>query len=127
MKKLTILTLFTIGVFSCTGQQHDVVAVADFDKKIKENTDVVIIDVRTTEEMNNGFISGAIQMDFHDPMFNESLQKLDKSKTYMIYCRSGGRSGRTGSLMKELGFQNVYDLDGGINAWNADSMPLDKP
>lgn len=72
-----------------------------------------ILDVRTEEEFLNGKIEGAINLDFYAPDFLEELGKLDKNKIYLIYCRSGSRSKAVLSLMKQLGFVCVYELDNG--------------
>lgn len=84
----------------------------------KDNQEYIILDVRTPEEYNTDKIEDSININFYDPNFKEQLNQLDKNKKYLIYCRSGSRSSKTLSLMKELKFVTVYDLDGGIIAWN---------
>ena len=86
--------------------------------------DFVVLDVRTPQEFQSGHIKGAINLDFYAPDFPQQLDKLDKTKTYVVYCRSGNRSGKTVQLMKRLGFQRVYDVQGGIKAWTARGLPL---
>ena len=83
----------------------------------KNNDNYVILDVRTPQEVGQGKIDGAININFYDPDFKEQLNKLDKNKKYLIYCRSGARSSRALALTKELGFKEAYDLKGGILAW----------
>ncbi|MTB52496.1 rhodanese-like domain-containing protein [Lewinella sp. W8] len=93
-------------------------SVEEFAEKIgQENT--VLIDVRTPAEIANGKIEGALEMDYRSPDFAGQLQELDPSKTYLVYCASGGRSGNTCALLAEGGFQNLYNLEGGYNAWKA--------
>ncbi len=87
------------------------------------NADFVIIDVRTAEEFAEGHIAGAIMIDFYSMSFRNDLDALDKDKTYLIYCRSGNRSGQALDIMEDLGFQEVYDLGGGINAWINAGLP----
>lgn len=82
------------------------------------NNEYIILDVRSPEEYNSDKIEGATNINFYDSNFNEQLNQLDKNKKYLIYCRSGSRSGKTLNLMKELEFKTVYNLDGGIIAWN---------
>jgi rhodanese-related sulfurtransferase len=82
----------------------------------KDNEDFVIIDVRTPEEFTTEHLPGAININFSSPTFRDELNKLDKSKTYLIYCRSGNRSGQALTIMKELAFKEVYDA-GGISDW----------
>ena len=83
----------------------------------KNNTNFVLLDVRTKDEFDAGHIDGAIQLDFYSPIFAQKLNELDKNKNYLIYCRSGNRSGQTLQLMKQLGFKNVYNLQYGIKSW----------
>lgn len=87
-------------------------------KELMKNNAVVILDVRTPEETAEGTISDkVIELDYHSSDFKEKLNLFDKQKEYLVYCRSGGRSGKTLKMMKELGFENCSDLDGGYTAW----------
>lgn len=92
---------------------------AAFADKLQE-PGVMLIDVRTPEEFAEGHLAGAINMNINDSGFESSLARLDKSKTYLIYCRSGARSGRAGNLMVSKGFTTIYNLDGGILAWKGE-------
>lgn len=92
--------------------------VAAFKAKIKE-AGVVILDVRTPGEIAKGKIEGAEEMDYKDPGFAEKIKSLDKNKTYLIYCASGGRSAKTCNMMAESGFTGLYNLKGGYAAWSA--------
>jgi rhodanese-related sulfurtransferase len=87
------------------------------------NPDFVILDVRTPEEYAEGHIENAINMNFYEDAFPEELESLDMDKTYLIYCRSGGRSGSAFKMMKKLGFRNVYNMEGGILRWR-ESHPV---
>ncbi len=78
---------------------------------------VQIIDVRTPEEFQSGYIEGAINLNIQDDRFSEQILQLDKSKPVMVYCAKGGRSARAAAQLKEAGFQEVYDLPGGMEAW----------
>ncbi len=82
-----------------------------------------IVDVRTPAEFNAGHIDNAINIDFDNSTFKGEIDKLDKSKTYFIYCRSGNRSGQAFSIMKGGGIKNIYDLQGGIIS-NTNSIVL---
>lgn len=88
----------------------------DFKEKMEADENAVLLDVRTPGEFNDGFIEGAINIDIMSPYFNERISELDKSKTYYVYCRSGGRSGQACSVMSNLGFK-TYNLAGGIMSW----------
>ena len=85
---------------------------------IDENNPVVI-DVRTQEEFDAGYIAGATLIDISSPGFTDAISALDRSATYLVYCRSGNRSATATSTMIDLGFTKVYELDGGIVAWSA--------
>ncbi len=84
----------------------------------------VILDVRTPQEIAKGYIEGAITHDFFSETFPDELNKLDKQKTYLIYCRSGRRSSKALQLMQQLNFRTVYNMTSGILGWHAESLPI---
>lgn len=86
---------------------------------------LVIIDVRTPEEFNNEHMQDATNIDYYSDDFNDELNKLDKTKTYVIHCRSGSRSAKALEIMKELGFREVYNM-GGIIQWKENGFPTTK-
>ena len=92
----------------------------------QDNPDFVIIDVRTPEEFGAGHIENATNINFNSETFRDTLNTLDKNKTYLIYCRSGGRSGSALDIMAELDFTEVYNVLGGINQWEAAGLPTVK-
>jgi rhodanese-related sulfurtransferase len=95
-------------------------------KNIYDNEkDYIVIDVRTQKEYNNQKIPNTKLINFYDTDFKDQLNQLDKNKKYLIHCRSGSRSANALSVMKELGFTNVQDLKGGINAWNSAGYPTE--
>lgn len=94
-------------------------------QKNENNGNLVIMDVRTPEEYNEEHIENSSNIDFYSDNFKEELNKLDKSKTYVIHCRSGSRSSNTLDLMKELGFREVYNM-GGILQWKEEGLPTIK-
>lgn len=94
--------------------------VSEFKQKM-ETSGVVVLDVRTPEETAEGMITGAQELDFRAPDFQEQLEKLDPDKTYLVYCRSGGRSSSACSMMEEMGFKDVYNLVGGYQRWSAEN------
>lgn len=90
-----------------------------------ESEESVIIDVRTDDEFSTGYIEGAVNIDFYMVnKFISEIDKLDKSKSYFIYCKSGARSGQTCELMKQKGFKKVYNLEGGILGWTGELEEL---
>ncbi len=92
----------------------------------QNNPDFVIIDVRTPEEFGEEHIENATNIDFYSEAFRDTLNALDKNKTYLIYCQSGGRSGSALDIMAELNFKKVYNILGGINQWKAEGFPTIK-
>ncbi len=94
------------------------VDIAVFKTELEKHEFLQIIDVRTVKEYNNGSIENAKNINFYDANFNEQLKGLDKSLPTFVYCQSGGRSYKAMELMCELGFQMVYELEGGYSSWN---------
>jgi len=91
----------------------------EWQEKTATDTNAVILDVRTDEEVADGVIPGAKQINIQDPAkFMEEVQKLDASKNYYVYCRSGGRSAQACAVLHSLGIQNTYNLLGGITDWD---------
>jgi phage shock protein E len=80
---------------------------------------IVVLDVRTPAEFAEGHLPNAINVDFESGSFEEELAGLDKSATYAVYCRSGNRSGQATAVMSKAGFENMYDLQGGVLDWQA--------
>ena len=94
----------------------------EFQKKIGEGA--VLIDIRRLEEYNNVHIQGTLLIDYYSSDFVEQLSNLNKDKEYVIYCRIGTRTGETIQIMKNLGFENVHDLSGGITEWENQGFPV---
>ena len=92
----------------------------------QNNPDFVIIDVRTQGEFDGEHIENATNIDFYSEAFRDELNKLDKNKTYLIYCRVGGRSRSALDIMAELNFKEAYNLSGGINLWKTEGFPTIK-
>jgi len=90
----------------------------EFDK-LSQEENTVVLDVRTPEEKAEGFVEGATQINIMGPDFADKIKELDKDKTYLVYCRSGNRSGTACGFMQSNGFDKLYNLDGGIQSWNA--------
>ena len=85
----------------------------------RSKDETIILDVRTLEEYNQGHIPNARLIDIQNPPnFLQELELLNRSKTYLVYCRSGARSSQACMLMKNKGVKNCFNLLGGINQWN---------
>ena len=89
-----------------------------FEKKIAEDKDAILLDVRTPMEHQMVRIPNSILIDINSPMFMDEVAKLDKNKSYYVYCRSGNRSFHAGNYMLSLGFEKVYNLEPGIIGWS---------
>lgn len=120
---ISILLIIGVGCKSKsthkdTGITFKDVNVSEANKMIQDNQDLVILDVRTPEETDKGVIPNAIIIDFYNDNFDSEIAKLDKSKSYLVYCRSGGRSVGASNKMIEAGFSNVTNMKGGYSAWS---------
>ena len=120
LKTLIIITMLSFIYCSDTKKQDESVAkdvtVEEF-KKLVDSSKGLLLDVRTPDEFNEGHIMEAVNMDFYDKDFAQQVEKLDKMKPVYVYCRSGGRSGKTKDLLHEKGFTEIYNLKGGILSW----------
>lgn len=126
MKKLfALIALFSsISVFSQTKVEH--VDAATFKKLIDEKKSY-LIDLRTDDELKNkGYIKGATQIDFFAKDAEATISKLDKKKTYLIYCAGGGRSGDCADLMKSQGFSHVINLEKGFDDWKKKGFEVEQ-
>ena len=125
MKLFSILLLILIS--SCSTAQNPTISPSEF-QKATAASDVQILDVRTPEEYNEGFINGAVLANWNDQIsFQEGVSKLDSTQTVYIYCRSGKRSAAAQEWMLTNGFKHVINLEGGILSWNAAGFPTEIP
>lgn len=85
---------------------------------------VTVLDVRTPEEFAEGHLDGAVLVDFSAPTFADEVAELDPSQPYLVYCRSGNRSGQAVAAMQSAGFGQLWDMAGGVTAWSSAGLPL---
>jgi len=121
---IPILLLFSIGAAAQTYLDIDVHQAKDTIETYQEDPLFTILDVRSPDEYLPEHIEGAFMRNFYDDDFEQQLDSLDKNRFYLIYCRSGNRSGQTLDLVESLGFQKVYNMLGGMNDWNAAGYPV---
>lgn len=95
-------------------------------KEFVESGDGVILDVRTPEEVNQGCLINSSNIDYYDKEFVRKINLISKDKTIYVYCKSGGRSSEAATILKENGFTKIYNLSGGIMAWEKEGFPLSK-
>ena len=142
--KRVLVAAFFCGVFLVSGSLHITPSAAESRSQTqiledvtpkqassliqenKANPNFVILDVRTPKEFQKGHIEGAVNLDYYAKTFVDDLDRLDKTKVYLIYCRTGRRSGKTFGFMKKLEFQEVYHMVGGITRWKAKRLPTTK-
>lgn len=120
MKYIIILVIGLIAI-SCKAQSEKSIILADvttFKKEITNKNNIQLIDVRTPNEYNQGHIKGAVLIDFFSEDFKINLSDLDKKRTVYVYCKSGGRSGKTAKILADMGFTKIVDLEGGYLAWS---------
>lgn len=113
-----------LGVTTEVAERFTAISPTLFEEKLASGI-YTVVDVRTPEEIADGKVSStALELDFYAPDFVDQLQALDRTTPYLVYCRSSNRSSQVLSQMKALGFVEVYELAGGINAWQAAGYPL---
>lgn len=88
---------------------------------------IQILDARTPDEWNEGYIKGAKLITYPDDFATKASKALDPEKPVLVYCRSGGRSAKAAQLLRDAGFKDVRDLAGGIVAWEKEGKPVEKP
>ena len=124
MKKIIASLAFVLLLTGCSSSPSATdLSVSEFTGKVAEQG-VVTLDVRTPGEFSEGYIEGAQLIDFQSGNFENEIAALDKSKTYAVYCRSGNRSGQAVKVMREAGFNNLYNLNGGVIDWANAGLPL---
>jgi phage shock protein E len=137
MKKLVLIALIgSLALAGCSSKSDSADSAASdaatvsvpsldaaaFQSKIIERG-VIVLDVRTADEFKQNHIIDAQNIDVESVDFDAEIAKLDKKATYALYCQSGRRSAIAFTKMKESGFLNLYNLDGGMNAWVASGLP----
>ena len=96
------------------------------EKLISQQTNIIVLDLRTPKEFAAGHLAGATNIDFFASSFEKKLSALDKDKTYLVHCAVGGRSAKVREKMKALNFTSIYHLDGGIKAWEEAGKKVEK-
>ena len=131
--KLPLLSLLVLSFLfiSCQGQSSKSVQTIDvksFSEKLKSTENPQLLDVRTPEEYSTEHIGNAINVNWNGVDFDSQASTYDKSKPIFVYCKVGGRSAQAAARLAELGFKEIYNLDGGIMKWNAagNAKPTEK-
>jgi len=129
MAKIQHITLTTITfllvIFSAISQNatNYTLSPVQYSAKVKQFSKAPVIDVRTPGEFANGHLENALNINISDSKFTESISKFDKSKPIFVYCLSGARSASAANYMRNSGFNEVYDLAGGLIKWRNAGLP----
>jgi len=128
-KALTALFILFISFAACRSDasQNGVggtIDATEFEHKISQIKNPQIVDVRTAQEYNEGYIQDAVNINFSGSNFDEEILKMDKSKSVFVYCLSGGRSAGAVNKMISFGFKEIYELKGGMRAWYNANKPV---
>ena len=131
MKKLRLLlvAVLLVTLFSCTCKQKEekqtIITLISVDELSKTDNTIQLLDVRTPEEFEAGYINNAMNINFfNDDFITQATSKLDINKPVYLYCKVGGRSGKASKKLKEAGFTKVYDLKGGFDKWKSNLQPV---
>lgn len=116
------LSAFLLGSLTIIAQQVINLTPKEMFSQSKK-AKAVYLDVRTPQEWTKGHIKYATHLDIFRDDFEAELKKLDKNKTYYVYCAVGGRSGEATVLMSKLGFKHIYNMQGGFKAWEKEGLP----
>lgn len=124
--KLNFISLLLLSFLfiSCHGQTSNSVNTIDaklFAEKLKTNENPQLLDVRTPEEYSVEHIGDAKNVNWNGDDFVAKVNSYDKSKPIFVYCKVGGRSAQAANKLAELGFKEIYNLNGGIMKWNAEN------
>ena len=118
-KTLQVIMLILVGC-NQSESTYNVISPQEFEAKLITLKNVQLIDVRTPEEYQTGHLKNAVNINFMEENFKENISRLDKNKPIFIHCAAGAqgaRSNQTAMLLKELGFVEIYELEGGIINW----------
>lgn len=127
VRNIFILILFTVTL-ACG--QTSKSQYTNLDAKIFQQQaaaqNIILLDVRTPEEYNSGHLKGAINYDYNGADFEKQISSIDKTKKVYVYCQRGGRSAGASEALSKNGFKSVFNLTGGIEAWQQNGLPVVK-
>ena len=123
---LYLALLCSLLLTACETEAQTKLTPDAYQSALQATQNVQLVDVRTPDEYRSGHINGAVNINYYDADFAQQITRLDKEKPLMVYCAVGGRSGKAAAKLTEMGFKNVTDLIGGMNAWKAASKPVVK-
>ena len=126
LRKVGFAILTTIVLLSAAcAQDKEKLSVEEFEMKLNQTPEGQVVDVRTPEEFKKNHVKGALNVNINSNEFEKQVAALDKTKPVLIYCLSGGRSAKAAAYMREQGFREVYEMDGGMMKWTAQNKPIE--
>ena len=115
---LRFVFFFFFLVYSCQiFESKDINVISDTQFIEIQDTDYILVDVRTIEEYESGHIQDAVNFDFYSKSFQNDILSLEKSTSIILYCRTQNRSTKTANYLKENGYKEITVLEGGITSW----------
>jgi thioredoxin 1 len=130
MKRNSFLIVLIAIVFmftNCQGQSGvEKLTNDNFEKKLNATEKKILLDVRTPDEYKRGHLTNAILVNYYDNDFKNQVAQLDKNKPVFVYCATGIRSASAAKVLAGLGFKEIYDMQGGYNAWAGAKKPVEK-
>lgn len=128
MKKMLRFLFFAliISLVSCSPKEKEnfVLAPPDFQTKLSQTPEGYLLDVRTSDEIATGMISGAANI-IYDENFAQKISEVPPQPIF-VYCASGKRSAKAAKILREKGYAPVYELAGGLNAWKEKGLKLNQ-
>ena len=118
--------LSILGFIGCNAQNGSSIDSKEAYGLIKADSNIAVLDVRTAKEFADGHVAGAVNIDVNQTDFAQKIDQLDRSKTYIVYCRSGRRSSKAVGIMAAKGFKNLYNVSDGFVGWNKNGLPFEK-
>lgn len=126
MKKSIVFLVFTfLAACSTIGTEGVEVVNTSAFKELLDQENVQLVDVRTVEEFKSGHIPYALNFDVKLDDFTDRISLLDTLKPVLVYCKSGGRSAKAATILKENGFKEVFDLKNGFTQWKEDGEKVE--
>ena len=126
MKKIFTILVVATCFFACSSDaQNGSIDSKTFETEMNSGT-YQLLDVRTAGEYQSGHLKNSLQADWNNQdQFVDRIKYLDKSKPLLVYCASGVRSGKAAQYLMSVGFNNVQNLKGGLNAWKLEGKPVE--
>ena len=127
MKKyiIPLLLVLFFAFQSCSNSKNrevEMISPVDVYEAVYGEDSLQLVDVRTQEEYEVSHLKNAQNICVTSDDFKEKVATLDKQKPVYVYCKKGGRSAQAATILKEMGFTKVYDLQGGIASWEEEGL-----